>query len=158
MLRKIKSNVVAIITLCCLAFAGWSSQTFAAQPDYVEDEVLVLSDKDSDQSTEAAMEAISGAAVQKKITFPRSRLSKKSGSTHDTTRHSILRVKLPKGKTVNQAIAEAKKTLRTDLQSKIRPKLGDARLYADRPAPAVDQVLRLLGEVEQVLGATEEQP
>lgn len=57
----------------------------------------------------------------------------------------------------NSAVAEGKKTLLTDLHSKIRPKIGDARLYADRPSPAVDQVLRLLGELEQVLGAKEEQ-
>lgn len=58
----------------------------------------------------------------------------------------------------SSAVAEGKKTLLTDLQSRIRPKLGDARLYANRPAPAVDQVLRLLGEVEQVLGPKEGQP
>jgi len=58
----------------------------------------------------------------------------------------------------NSAVAEGKKTLLSDLQSRIRPKLGDARLYANRPAPAVDQVLRLLGEVEQALGQKEGQP
>lgn len=58
----------------------------------------------------------------------------------------------------NSAVAEGRKTLLTDLQSKIRPKLGDARLYANRPAPVVDQVLRLLGEIAQVLEVKEGQP
>ena len=57
----------------------------------------------------------------------------------------------------NSAVAEGKRTLLTDLQSKIRPKLGDARLYTNRPAPAVDQVLRLLGEIEQILEPMEGQ-
>jgi subtilisin family serine protease len=119
---EIKSKVTVIfISLCCLTVTGWRSQTFAAQPDYVEDEVLVLSDQDSDQSAQAAIEAISGAAVQKKITFPQSRLSKKSGHNHGTQRHSVLRVKLPKGKTVGQAIAEAKKKgLRVEPNFKVR--------------------------------------
>jgi hypothetical protein len=56
----------------------------------------------------------------------------------------------------NSAVAEGKKTLLTDLQTEIRPKVGDARLYAKRPTPAVDQVLRLLGEVDQALEAKEE--
>ena len=58
----------------------------------------------------------------------------------------------------NSAVAEGKKTLLTDLQSRIRPKLSDARLYANRPTPAVDQVLRLLGEIELALAAKEGQP
>jgi len=58
----------------------------------------------------------------------------------------------------SSAVAEGKKTLLNDLRSKIRPKLGDARLYANRPAPAVDQVLRLLSEVDEVLGTKEGQP
>ena len=49
------------------------------------------------------------------------------------------------------AVAEGRKTLLTELQSKILPKVGDARLYANRPSPVVDQVLRLLGEIEQTL-------
>ncbi|NLH75308.1 MAG: hypothetical protein GX456_19870 [Verrucomicrobia bacterium] len=56
------------------------------------------------------------------------------------------------------AVAEGSKTLLNDLSSKIRPKLGDARLYVNRPTPAVDQVLRLLGEIEEVLGTKEDQP
>ena len=55
-------------------------------------------------------------------------------------------------------VAEGKRELLTDLQSKIQPKLGDAKLYANRPDPAVDQVLRLLGEVSQILQAKEVQP
>jgi subtilisin family serine protease len=112
---------VLLISLCVLTVAGWCSQAVAAQGDYVEDEVLVLCDQDSDQSAQAAIKAISGADVQKKITFPKSRLSKKSGNNHGMPRHSVLRVKLPKGKTVGQAIAEAKrKGLRVEPNYKVR--------------------------------------
>ncbi|MCX8157521.1 MAG: hypothetical protein N3J91_13930 [Verrucomicrobiae bacterium] len=55
----------------------------------------------------------------------------------------------------NSMVAEGKKMLLADLQSKILPKIGDARLYANRPVPAVDQIVRLLGEMEQVLQAKE---
>ena len=96
---KFKAAVL-FISLCVLSVSGWHSQAVAAQRDYVEDEVLVLLDQDSEQSTKTAMEAISGAAVKKQITFTKSRLSKKSRSNHDMPGHSILRVKLPKGKTV----------------------------------------------------------
>lgn len=55
------------------------------------------------------------------------------------------------------AVAEGRKTLLTELQSKILPRVGDARLYANRPSPVVDQVLRLLGEIEQTLQTKEDQ-
>jgi subtilisin family serine protease len=118
MLPEIKSKVVFIfISLCCLAVTGWRSQTFASQPDYIEDELLMLSDQDSGQSAQAATEAISGASVQNKIILPKSRLSKKSSNKNQ----SVLRIKLPKGKTVNQAIAEAKKKgLRVEPNFKVR--------------------------------------
>jgi len=52
-------------------------------------------------------------------------------------------------------ISEARSTMFTILKSKIQPKLTDAKLYANRPSPAVDQVLRLLGEIEQSLNSQE---
>ncbi len=52
-------------------------------------------------------------------------------------------------------ISEARTTMLTNLKSKIQPKLTDARLYANRPTPAVDQVLRLVGEIEQSLNSQE---
>lgn len=52
-------------------------------------------------------------------------------------------------------VIEARRTTLASLKSKIQPKLTDARLYADRSTPAVDQVLRLLGEIEQSLNSQE---
>src|SRR4030042_6625026 len=104
MFSQMKSGIsVIFISLCCLAVAGTATRAIAAQPDYVEDEVLVILDQDFGQSAQAATEAISVASLQKKIIFPKSRLSKKSGNNHGEPRQSVLRVKLPKGKTVRQA-------------------------------------------------------
>ncbi|MGA2092955.1 MAG: hypothetical protein ABSH16_06060, partial [Sedimentisphaerales bacterium] len=123
MLPEIKSKVaIIVIALCSFALAvpaTASAGTADAKQDFVEGEVLVLLDQDSNQN-DAAIEAIWGAAVQKKITFPKSRLSKTSHQTEGKNK-SVLRVKLPKGKTVRQAIAQAKsRGLRVEPNYKVR--------------------------------------
>ena len=52
-------------------------------------------------------------------------------------------------------VDEARRAALTSLKSKIQPKVRDAHLYANRPSPAVDQVLRLLAEIDQVFTAQE---
>src|SRR5207247_1579074 len=52
-------------------------------------------------------------------------------------------------------VKDSRKTLLVRLQSRISPKLTDAKLYLNRPQPAADQALRLLGEIEEELQAEE---
>ena len=52
-------------------------------------------------------------------------------------------------------VREASKAAVSELKAKILPRAKDARLYADRATPAVDQVLRLLIEIEQQLQTKE---
>lgn len=48
-------------------------------------------------------------------------------------------------------VAEMRHTVHTSLQSKIKPRLSDMRRYTDRPKPEVEQILRLVGEIESLL-------
>lgn len=117
----IKSRIfISFILFCALALfvpVSASAGTAGSKLGYVEDEVLALSDQDSNQITQQAIEAISGATIQKKIAFPKSRISKKNTGKNQ----SVIRIKLPKNKTVAQAIAEAKsKGLRVEPNYRVR--------------------------------------
>jgi hypothetical protein len=52
-------------------------------------------------------------------------------------------------------VAEAKGALLADIRSHLDPKLTDAKLYLDRPAPVVPQALRLLAEIAEILKSKE---
>ena len=48
-------------------------------------------------------------------------------------------------------VTEMRHTVHTSLKLKIKPKISDIRRYTARPKPEIEQILRLLGEVDQIL-------
>ncbi|MBN2019065.1 MAG: S8 family serine peptidase [Sedimentisphaerales bacterium] len=83
------------------------TQSAQAQADYVADEVLItLDDEDAKTAEQAA--AILGGTVRQRIRFPDSP-HKRSHRQNAIAKKQVIRVKLPKGKNVEQAIAESRR-------------------------------------------------
>jgi len=98
-----------LITAIFLFFAGpaFSNSNLNKQQEYVADEVLVILADDVNADAED-INPIEGGIVKKQITLADKRKNKQSLGQNQAKKQ-ILRVKLPSGKSVKQAIAEAKK-------------------------------------------------
>ncbi len=85
--------------------------TFAAElnekEEYVPDEILVILADEANEDTEE-IAAVVGGVVKQKISFRNSRKIRRAGRQTKLNRKRVLRIKLPKGKSVKQAIAEQK--------------------------------------------------
>ena len=55
----------------------------------------------------------------------------------------------------NAQVVEGKRALLSDIRSLLEPKIGDAKLYLDRPNPVAPQALRLIGEMAEALKSKE---
>lgn len=108
-----KKKMVSITILFAILLINFSVLAKNAQKNYVEDEVLVLIDESAQQQVTAQnkkpskIEKSINGNIVKRIKFAKRKKSKKSiTSSFSKDSYSVLKVKLPKGKTVQQAIDE----------------------------------------------------
>ena len=84
------------------------TQSNEAQADYMPEEILVTLADDNDKAVEQ-IEALSGGKCRQRILFPDSRHGRREHLRADSRKKQVLRIKLPEGKSVKQAISQLSK-------------------------------------------------
>jgi subtilisin family serine protease len=94
------------------ARADEAAATFNApnekQADYLPDEVLVTLSDDNDEVV-GQIEKLAGGICRQQIRFPDSRHGRRLTQRAETRKNQVLRIKLPQGKSVKQAISQLSK-------------------------------------------------